>query len=29
MNLGLAAALVVKYRDDRTDSRTALEEALR
>ena len=27
--LGLSAAIVVKYRDDRTDARVALEEALR
>lgn len=27
--LGLACALIVKYRDDRTDARTALESALR
>jgi 2,3,4,5-tetrahydropyridine-2-carboxylate N-succinyltransferase len=27
--IGLAAAVVVKYRDERTDARVALEEALR
>jgi 2,3,4,5-tetrahydropyridine-2-carboxylate N-succinyltransferase len=27
--LALSAAIVVKYRDDRTDARVALEEALR
>jgi 2,3,4,5-tetrahydropyridine-2-carboxylate N-succinyltransferase len=27
--LALSAAVVVKYRDDRTDARVALEEALR
>ena len=27
--LGLSAAVVVKYRDERTDARVALEEALR
>jgi 2,3,4,5-tetrahydropyridine-2-carboxylate N-succinyltransferase len=28
-DLALSAAIVVKYRDDRTDARVALEEALR